>query len=322
MTTPKYTFLLPAFKGKYLDEMLKSIKAQTYTDFKVLISDDCSPEDLRSICEPYLSDPRFSYRRNEENMGSKSLVSHWNLLVDMCDTEYLIMASDDDVYEPQFLAEIDALVQKYPNVDLFRGRVKKIDGEGDVLLQDMIMGEYQSQMDFLFYFFHYDILKCIANYVFKTSALRAKGRFFDLPLAWGSDDATVIKLSENGICNTSSLSFLFRSSGINISTTGGLRVIREKTREIYIYIRFLEDYLATLKSRLVSKKDIEQYRLIEKSSKERFYIQSIIYGSQLAPFKEMMKYYRYLSERNLFTGKLDKIHFFWSWIKAYNTRKG
>ena len=43
-------------------------------------------------------------------MGGKSLVSHWNLLVDMCDTEYFIMASDDDVYEPEFMKEIDSLV--------------------------------------------------------------------------------------------------------------------------------------------------------------------------------------------------------------------
>lgn len=322
MTTPKYTFLLPAFKGKYLDEMLKSIKAQTYTDFKVLISDDCSPEDLRSICEPYLSDPRFSYRRNEENMGSKSLVSHWNLLVDICDTEYLIMASDDDVYEPQFLAEIDALVQKYPNVDLFRARVKKIDGEGDVLLQDMIMEEFQSQIDFLFYFFHYDILKCIANYAFKTSALRAKGRFFDLPLAWGSDDATVIKLSENGVCNTPSSCFYFRCSGINISTTSELKVSVEKSRERYIYIRFLEDYLSTLKEKIMTKQEKEQYRLIQKAVCEGFYIRSIFYGAQLSPFKDMINYYKYLSRRGYFQGRLDKIHFLWSWIKAYKTRKG
>ena len=109
---PKYTFLLPAYKGRFLNEMLRSIQGQTYTDFKVIISDDCSPENLKIICEPYLQDSRFTYRCNQENMGSKSLVSHWNLLVDMCDTEYLIMASDDDVYEPQFLEEIDKLTVK------------------------------------------------------------------------------------------------------------------------------------------------------------------------------------------------------------------
>lgn len=45
----KYTFLLPAFKPDFLEVALKSIKSQTYSDFKVLVSDDCSPHDLKSI---------------------------------------------------------------------------------------------------------------------------------------------------------------------------------------------------------------------------------------------------------------------------------
>lgn len=101
--TPKYTFLLPSYKARFFEEALLSIKNQTYTDFKVIVSDDCSPEDLKSIYDMVCADdPRFIYRRNEENMGSKSLVSHWNLLVDMCDTEWLIMAGDDDVYDAKF----------------------------------------------------------------------------------------------------------------------------------------------------------------------------------------------------------------------------
>ena len=248
----KYTFLLPAYKGRFLDEMLRSIQGQTYTDFKVIISDDCSPEDLHSICEPYLSDPRFTYRRNEENMGSKSLVSHWNLLVDMCDTEYLILASDDDVYEPFFLEEIDSLVEKFPMVNLFRGRVQRIDKEGTLTLKDPMMDEFQSQMDFLYHFFCYEILKCIANYVFKTSVFKSKGSFYDLPLAWGSDDAAVVKMSEHGVCNTSSLSFSFRNSGINISTQTNKKIILEKTREIYNSILFLDDYLDRLKGLLTT----------------------------------------------------------------------
>ncbi len=68
----KYSFFLPAFKGRFLDEVLRSIQSQTYTNFKVIISDDCSPEDLYNICKPYLDDPRFSFRRNDKNIGGVS----------------------------------------------------------------------------------------------------------------------------------------------------------------------------------------------------------------------------------------------------------
>lgn len=45
----KYTFLLPAYKPDFFEVALRSIKSQTYSDFKVLVSDDCSPHDLKSI---------------------------------------------------------------------------------------------------------------------------------------------------------------------------------------------------------------------------------------------------------------------------------
>ena len=65
----KYTFLLPAFKPDFLEVALRSIKSQTLKDFKVLVSDDCSPHDLKSIFEKTCGDdPRFVFRRNEKNM--------------------------------------------------------------------------------------------------------------------------------------------------------------------------------------------------------------------------------------------------------------
>ena len=150
MNNIKYTFLLPAYKVLFFEEALQSIKNQTYRDFKVIVSDDCSPENLKSIYDKVCGDdPRFIFRRNEENMGSKSLVSHWNMLVDMCDTEWLIMAGDDDVYEPTFLEEMDRLQVKYPNVDLLHARARVIDAEGEVVKLDSAYDEYVTQIEFL-----------------------------------------------------------------------------------------------------------------------------------------------------------------------------
>lgn len=219
----KYTFLLPAYKGRFLDEMLRSIKGQTYTDFKVIISDDCSPEDLHNICEPYLADSRFSYRRNEENMGSKSLVSHWNLLVDMCDTEFLIMASDDDVYEPLFLEEIDRLTVKYPQVDLFRTRVVNINEEGKMLKEDSIFPEFQSQIMYLYNKYTSRFILGLPCFVFKTKTLKKSGAFVDLPLACFSDDITTCNLLHNGIVSPYNILFRFRTSTYNLSSKNNKR---------------------------------------------------------------------------------------------------
>lgn len=51
--TQKYNFLLPAYKPDFFKEALDSILGQTYRDFKLIIWDDCSPYDLKSIVDEY-----------------------------------------------------------------------------------------------------------------------------------------------------------------------------------------------------------------------------------------------------------------------------
>ena len=242
----KYTFLLPAYKGRFLNEMLQSIQSQTYKDFKVIISDDCSPEDLKTICEPYLQDPRFTYRRNIENMGGKSLVSHWNMLVEMCDTEWLIMASDDDIYDLRFLEQIDCLTTKYPIVDLLRAKMCYINQEGRMKRIDMLLHEYESQIEFIHDNFCSDRLTCIANYVFRTCKLKAIGGFVDFPLAWGSDQATCMQMAANGVANTHDSLLSFRLSGMNITTKENSQIAKQKVYAVLALDLWMKDFLRSL----------------------------------------------------------------------------
>ena len=243
----KYTFLLPAFKPDFFEEALRSIKDQTYSDFKVLVSDDCSPHDLKSIYNKVCGDDaRFSYRRNEVNMGSKSLVSHWNLLVDMCDTEYFILASDDDVYEPTFLEEVDKLARKYPEVDLIRARCKMVNESRNFAFYDGIYQELTDSLEFVHLMYLHNSIKCIANYTFRLDAIKAKGGFIDFPLAWFSDRATVMKLSTHGVANTKDVLFSFRMSDVNI-TFGKNDEKKAYTKEYatQLYDQWFKDFMET-----------------------------------------------------------------------------
>ena len=59
----KYTFLMPAYKAAFFREAIQSILNQTYKDFQLIISDDCSPEALKAIVDDF-DDERIVYRRN------------------------------------------------------------------------------------------------------------------------------------------------------------------------------------------------------------------------------------------------------------------
>ncbi len=214
----KFTFLLPAYKSDYLRNALKSILKQSFSDFGVIVSDDCSPEDLRSIVNE-CHDTRVVYRRNSENIGAQNLVTHWNSLLQLAQSEYTILASDDDFYAPSFLSEVNALTLRYTNVNVFRGRCNRINSKDEITSEDDLYEEYLSQLKFSWSVFNTNYIGCIANFVFKTRVLKEIGGFVNFPYAWFSDTATAIKLAMNGICNTSEIVFNFRLSNINISST-------------------------------------------------------------------------------------------------------
>ena len=317
MNQTKYTFLLPAYKPDFFEEALRSIKEQTYSDFKVLVSDDCSPHDLKSIFDKVCGDDeRFAYRRNEENMGSKSLVSHWNLLVDLCDTEYLILASDDDVYEPTFLEEVDKLARKYPEVDLIRARVKAINDKDEMIEKDAIYEEYVDGLEFLKQKHFNNALRCIANYVFRTSELKKNGGFIEFPLAWYSDDATVMAISEHGAANTKDMLFNFRNSIISISS----RILNstDAYKKALATILFQQWFQKNIVPRLSSKSQKEYDRRLNNfvcHVHNSFMYQMFSYFSSNCRFAEFLKLLTY------FDSKKKQIRLLYNYLRARMIRK-
>ena len=97
----KYSFVLPAFKNDYLTEAIDSILSQSYKDFELIIIDDASPYNLSSIINQY-DDKRISFYKNETNIGGRNLVHNWNKCIQYAKGDYVILASDDDIYGPCF----------------------------------------------------------------------------------------------------------------------------------------------------------------------------------------------------------------------------
>ena len=300
----KYTFLLPAYKAKFLDAAIQSILNQTYPYFQLVISDDCSPENLWSVVEKYTNDGRVTYRRNQVNMGQKDLVSHWDLLVDLCDSPYFILASDDDVYKPDFLTQIDACIKRFPNVALFRGRTSMIDAEGNILNGDFEYPEKQEQVEYCKSFLTDGAIICIGNCVFNTQRFKELGGFVDFPLAWKSDSATQFRMAEDGIVHTTNGSiYLYRASGVNISTVKRSKAIDRSKMEAVIKVSqwvdsiCVEDDAANLKS-------IFKYRL--QGECRSYYWQSSV--------RELIQSYRFFSLHKCFPSTVSKLSYIGHWL--------
>ena len=311
----KYTFLLPAYKLKYLEESLKSILNQTYRDFKVIVSDDCSPEDIKSVVERYASDNRLIYRRNEKNMGASSLVSHWNLLVNMCDTEYLIMASDDDIYDTYFLENIDSLIKKYPNVNIIHARCRVIDGNGKCIQEDCIYDEYASWTTFLSQYFYEGHIECLANHVFKTSELKKCGCFVDFPLAWCSDTATTANLAYNGVVNTGNILFNFRMSGLNISSAN--KEPKENSMKKYTALCQFDDFMNNLYKTVPITSSSQSYlfKKTRQDYKKLIFSTSIIYLRYMG-VTNFIDYIKFFKSKGYLKNNYNVIKIAFIWISS------
>ena len=210
-----FSFALPAYKGKYLRESIGSILAQDYTDFELIVVDDCSPDSIREIVESY-DDKRVSYYRNEQNIGGKDLVAQWNHCLEYAKGDYVILATDDDLYEPNFLSTFVPLIEKYPDVNLFRARILQVDSWNEIKYIDSCYKEYLSPVEFRYHLMH-GMKGGIPQYIFKRSALVENGGFVNFPKAWASDDATALMMSDRGVVTSQEHLVRFRWSDINIS---------------------------------------------------------------------------------------------------------
>lgn len=244
MSCPRFSFVLPAYKGRYLAESIKSILAQTVTDFELVIVNDCSPDDIAGIVADN-SDARIRYYENERNIGGTDLVAQWNRCLSYASGEYVILATDDDVYEPNFLEAFVPLIEKYPMVDLFHARILTFNDKGIIRL-DYDYKEYMTFVEFLNRIVGFNWISGIPHYIFRAEALRNNGGFVCLPLAWGSDAASAIIMARNGVASSQEILVRFRYSDINISSQNGYRLVKRKVDAFLQYVKWLDGIMVTL----------------------------------------------------------------------------
>lgn len=227
----RFSFVLPAYKGYYLREAIDSILKQDCHDFELIVVDDCSPDSIGEIVSGF-EDQRITSYRNEQNVGGKDLVEQWNHCLEYAKGDYVILATDDDLYETNFLSSFLPLIEKYPSVDLFRARVLQVDSHNEIKDIDHCYKEFLSPIEFRYHMMH-GMKGGIPQYIFKRKALVKKGGFVNFPKAWASDDATALMMAGNGVVTSQEHLVRFRWSNINISSDNSCGLDKFKARLLF-----------------------------------------------------------------------------------------
>ncbi|MCQ2140436.1 MAG: glycosyltransferase [Bacteroidales bacterium] len=293
---PKISFIMPAYKSAFLRQAIDSILAQTSENWELVVVDDCSPDDIGSIVASY-NDVRIQYLRNDVNLGGKNLVSQWNHSIKFARGEWVVLAADDDEYAPEFAARIIALSEAHPEVDLIRSRVEQIDENGGHLWDDGTLPELTDKDEYFVSWMDARVFDCIGNFAFKRSSLEQIGGFIDFPCAFGSDIATPVAMSKNGVANTSEMLFKFRQSSNHLS--GDASKFDEKLAAIsQMYSWFSEqDFLKKYAGRLHGKCVYDYFNLVVKNVSLR-QLPGKLSGCVLAsPWEKIMMVLRWVKRR-------------------------
>ncbi len=169
---PHVSIGLPVYNGeRYLAQSIDSILAQTYRDFELIISDNCSTDATEEICRAYAArDPRIRYYRNERNLGP---TWNFNHTFELARGEYFKWGSHDDVCAPELLERCVAALDSMPDVVLAYARMTLIDDNSQVIERyDEVQRTYLERPHQRFYELNRTAHRCPQMFgVFRSSIL-------------------------------------------------------------------------------------------------------------------------------------------------------
>jgi glycosyltransferase involved in cell wall biosynthesis len=114
------TTVIPTFRRPHLlKRAIRSVLAQSYTDFQLLVLDNASGDETSEVVARIASqDPRVSYYCHASNIGAWS---NFKFGLDTIDTPYFNLLSDDDALLPGFFATALDSLKSYPHAGMFAG---------------------------------------------------------------------------------------------------------------------------------------------------------------------------------------------------------
>ena len=121
----KIDILMATYNGeKYLKQQIESILNQTYSNFRLIISDDCSKDKTKEIIEEYKTkDKRIEVYFQEKNLG---YVKNFEFLLNKVQNGIYMLSDQDDYWLPEKVEKsLEKLKEK--NADFVFGDLEVVD---------------------------------------------------------------------------------------------------------------------------------------------------------------------------------------------------
>ena len=128
---PRVSIGMPIYNGDdFVEQTLKSLLAQSFENFELIISDNGSTDKTQEICLTYAeADPRIRYHRSDKNRGAS-----WNFnnVVGLASGEYFMWAAHDDLWDPQYIERCANILSQNNEIILCYSATQEISADGEL----------------------------------------------------------------------------------------------------------------------------------------------------------------------------------------------
>lgn len=107
--------IIPAYNcSATLGRTLASLIAQTDKNFEVIVVDDCSTEDIKSIVDNYSDNLHIIYIRNKKNIGCGMTRQ---VGIDNATQKFITFLDSDDMFMPYTVETFNSIITASPNIE-------------------------------------------------------------------------------------------------------------------------------------------------------------------------------------------------------------
>ncbi|MBL8048539.1 MAG: glycosyltransferase [Chthonomonas sp.] len=133
------SIIMPSYgHARFVGAAVRSVLAQTFTDWELVIVDDCSPDQSLSVLREF-DDPRIRLSVNERNLGAYATEQR---ALEMTRHDLVAVLNSDDLWSPEKLAVQAAALQEHPAASFCFVRGWVVDGDGKVDEADDVHGDW------------------------------------------------------------------------------------------------------------------------------------------------------------------------------------
>jgi glycosyltransferase involved in cell wall biosynthesis len=131
MSKPRVSIGMPVYnREKYVAASIEAHLNQTYGDFELILTDNCSTDRSEEICREYAAkDSRIQYYRNPRNLGA---AGNYRRCFELSTGEFFRWTPSDDLVSLNLLERAVDILDHDPSVFVAYPRTKLIDAEGNV----------------------------------------------------------------------------------------------------------------------------------------------------------------------------------------------